>query len=65
MYEKYKHLDHLLSDLDWLPEGLCGQILFDLWSEVRGKALRELLAQRAPVGEPDVGMSAEIDNGTT
>jgi hypothetical protein len=37
VYEKYKHLDHLLSDKGWLPEGFMGAILWDLWQAVKAE----------------------------
>jgi len=36
VYEKYKHLDHLLSDRDWLfPVTPLMQALYDLWQSVK------------------------------
>ena len=37
-YERYKHLDHLLSDRAWLPDHLVGDILFELWAEAKATA---------------------------
>jgi len=34
-HEKYKHLDHLLSDRDWIECGNLGDILYDLWQAVK------------------------------
>ena len=34
-YKKYEHLDELLSDGEWLPEGIVGKIMFDLWCAVK------------------------------
>lgn len=42
VYEKYKHLDHLLSDRQWLPEGFPGDILLDLWLVIRKVAQQEI-----------------------
>ena len=41
VYYKYKHLDYLLSDRQWLPEDLLGDILLDLWMAVREESKRE------------------------
>jgi len=36
VYEKYAHLDHLLSDPQWLADGGLQQgVLFDLWQTVK------------------------------
>ena len=35
VFEKYGHLDKLLSDKQWLGEGIRDQILFDLWQAVK------------------------------
>jgi len=35
VFEKYKHLDQLLSDRKWLPDTFIGSILFDLWQAVK------------------------------
>lgn len=35
IYEKYKHLDNLLSDQAWLPNDLIGKMLYDLWQAVK------------------------------
>ena len=34
-YEKYKHLDHLLSDKEWLADNFEGAILYDLWQNIK------------------------------
>ena len=35
VFEKYKHLDQLLSDREWLPDTFIGSILFDLWQAAK------------------------------
>ncbi len=35
VYEKYKHLDHLLSDPEWLPKNILGKVLQDIWQGVK------------------------------
>ena len=35
VYEKYEHLDRLLSDKEFLPDDPRGHILYDLWQAVR------------------------------
>jgi len=35
VYEKYKHLDHLLSDRTWLDDKPMSGILHGLWMAVR------------------------------
>ncbi len=35
VYERYKHLDHLLSDEEWLVSDIQGKILYDLWKAIR------------------------------
>lgn len=35
VYEKYKHLDELLSDKEWLGGSQINQILFDLWQAIK------------------------------
>jgi len=37
MYEKYKHLDYLFSDKDWLPNdhSIWGQVIFDFWQTIK------------------------------
>ena len=35
VYEKYKHMDKLLSDKDWLPNTIQGQIIYDLWNVIK------------------------------
>jgi hypothetical protein len=57
VYEKYKHLDHLLSDAEWLTvsddraaPNLQAHILYDLWQAVRsarGQSEPALLAGAA------------------
>jgi hypothetical protein len=36
VYNKYKHLDRLLSDEQWIADSLQGRILFDLWQAIKG-----------------------------
>lgn len=40
-WEKYAHLDHLLSDRDWLSDVFWMAILYDLWSAVKTAARQE------------------------
>jgi len=35
IFEKYQHLDKLLSDPAWLPDNFVGQIVYDLWQVVK------------------------------
>ncbi len=35
VFDKYKHLDHLLSDSGWLPDSIQGQIVYDLWQAIK------------------------------
>jgi len=35
VYDKYKHLDHLLSDKQWLSESPQSQCLHDLWMTIK------------------------------
>jgi len=35
MFERYRHLDHLLSDAAWLTATFEGHILRDLWLAIR------------------------------
>ena len=35
VYEKYKHLDHLLSDQKWVGDNLKDSILYELWQAVK------------------------------
>lgn len=37
-YEQNKHLDHLLSDRDWLDHTITNLILADLWVVVKAYA---------------------------
>lgn len=37
VYEKYKHLDKLLSDKDWIPNTIQGKIIYDLWSAIKSE----------------------------
>ena len=43
VFDKYKHMDHLLSDSEWLPGTIQGQIIFDLWQAI--KAAQESRAE--------------------
>lgn len=36
VFEKYKHLDTLFSDHEWLADNIQGQIIYDLWRAVKG-----------------------------
>jgi len=38
VYDRYRHLDRLLSDRALLPEGFIGEILRDLWQAAREDA---------------------------
>jgi hypothetical protein len=40
-WEKYRHLDHLLSDSEWLPKEFQGYMLFDCWQAVKQAAKEE------------------------
>ena len=42
VYEKYKHLDYLLTDEKWLGQELSGQILVELWKVVKEEAKKEV-----------------------
>ena len=46
VYEKYKHLDHLLSDKKWLPKNHFGEIILDLWQAIKEKGKREKYPKR-------------------
>jgi hypothetical protein len=35
VYERYKHLDELLSDPQWTEDTLLGQIRLDLWQAIK------------------------------
>jgi len=35
VFEKYKHMDHLLSDRRWLGESLLNQIAYDFWQAIK------------------------------
>ena len=35
VFEKYKHLDHLFSDKDWLYDDFKGSIIFDMWKAIK------------------------------
>lgn len=40
VYEKYRHLDELLSDADWLDmKDFRSRILYDLWSAIREESI--------------------------
>ena len=41
IFERYRHLDRLLSDADWLPATFEGHILRDLWLAIRQTADQE------------------------
>lgn len=41
VYEKYEHIDRLLSDRQWLPDTLQGQIVCDLWQAIEAAAQSE------------------------
>ena len=43
VFDKYKHLDHLLSDFGWLSDSFQGQIVYDLWQAI--KAAQESRAE--------------------
>ncbi len=40
-WEKYRHLDHLFSDEDWLPKGSLGEAMLDCWQAVKQAATEE------------------------
>jgi len=37
VYKEHKHLNHLLSDKEWLPHTQTGRILYDLWQAIKEK----------------------------
>lgn len=37
VYEKYKHLDHLLTDKEWLWNNFQGGIIYDLWQTIKSE----------------------------
>ena len=39
VYEKYKHLDHLLTDKKWLSEDFNGYMIFDFWEAIKENQL--------------------------
>ena len=41
IFERYRYLDHLLSDAAWLPATFEGYILRDLWLAIRQTAEQE------------------------
>lgn len=41
VYKKYEHLDHLLSDEEWLEPTIQGKIIFDLWGAIRSSIEEE------------------------
>jgi hypothetical protein len=41
VYEKYKHLDELVSDFEWLPQGILRQFYYDLWQAIKKEATKE------------------------
>ncbi len=41
VYEEHKHLDHLLSDKEWLPDTQLGMILYDLWQAIKEKVVKK------------------------
>ena len=41
IFERYRHLDRLLSDAAWLPATFEGHILRDLWLAIRQTAEQE------------------------
>ena len=48
VYDKYRHLDRLLSDTEWLGEdNFRSSILHDLWLAVRAEALKQQAAVKA------------------
>ncbi len=40
-WEKYRHLDHLLSDEDWLPATPLGVAMFEIWQAVKQAAMKD------------------------
>ena len=38
VYEKYRHLDQLLVDEEWLPDNFLATILKDCWDAVKYEA---------------------------
>ena len=43
VYEKYKHLDRLLSDPEWLPKSFESYILRDLWCSIRDEQAAKVI----------------------
>ena len=43
VYEKYYHLDNLISDKIWMGETIKDEILFDLWGAVKAEMVRREL----------------------
>lgn len=41
IWEKWRHLDHLLSDRDWIGDNPRQEILYDLWQAVKWKITRK------------------------
>lgn len=41
VYEKYKHLDQLLSDTRWVEDNLKGRITYELWQAIKVHAQRK------------------------
>lgn len=48
-WQRYAHLDHLLSDAAWLPATFEAHILRDLWLTIRERAREE--GAKVPEGE--------------
>jgi len=51
VYEKYQHLDTLLSDGQWCGNGIRDQILYDLWQAVKNDELVKQLQTWAELKE--------------
>ena len=39
VYERYKHLDAMLSDRAWLPDNALSQCLYDCWQAIKEDAM--------------------------
>ena len=49
VYERYKHLDQLLSDPVWLPGNTLGKIINDLWETIKVQAEIQAAVERVDI----------------
>jgi hypothetical protein len=65
VFDKYKHMNHLLSDSGRLPDSIQGQIVYDLWQAI--KAAQESRAEERKLLEMALraldGASSVVDAG--